>query len=228
METAPHDAKSWQGNTMTGTPKQYRRTDSLKPLTGLLLAAMLVLAACDTPPQLHYPEISFADRPPLRIAAASLEIVDAYSPPLAPPHVEHLAPAVPSIVFRRWAERRLIPAGGGAHLRVTIEDARIVETPLPVNETLMDNLTVEQAARLDGYGAVSVALIGTAGDELARVRGEAMRSRSIPEDATINERRELMYQITESLARALDGVLEEHILRHFADWLRQGSGEVRS
>ena len=184
------------------------------------LLVLLVVAACALPPPIVYPEIGFADRAPIRIAASLLEVVDLYRPPLRPPHVEHLAPAIPSIVVRRWAEQRLVPVGGAARLRVTIEDARIVETPLAVDDSLTGVLTVEQAARLDGRVAVTVALIGPAGEPLASASGEATRARTVPEDATLNEREELMFQIVEDLAAALDEVLSANVRRYFADYMR--------
>ncbi len=181
---------------------------------------VLLAAACAKPPQLIYPEIVFRDREPIRIAAAALEVIDQYRPPLAAPHVEHLSPALPAIVFRHWAEQRLMPVGGTARLRVTIEDARIVETPLGTDDSLEGALVVEQAARLDGRGAATVVLIDPAGDVVARAHGEATRSRSVPEDATLNEREELMFQITEDLAHKLDATLETNIRRYFTDYLR--------
>lgn len=186
----------------------------------VVVAAILLAAACREPPRVVYPEIGFGDHPQLRIAAGSLEVVDAYHPPLAPPHVEHFSPALPSAVFRRWAEQRLAPAGGAARLRVTIADARIVETRLETNRSVEGALTTERAARLDGRGAVTVTLIGPAGKVLANVHGEATRGLFVPEDATLNEREELMFQITEDLAHWLDEVLEANIHEHFAAWMR--------
>ena len=107
----------------TRTGRRIRRA-----MGALLACAALALAGCAPPPPPAYPQIDFGGRAPIRIAAAALEVVDLYRPPLAAPHVEHVSPAIPSLVFKRWAERRLVPAGGSAALRVTIEDARIVET----------------------------------------------------------------------------------------------------
>ena len=93
-------------------------------------------------PDIGYPEIGFRDREPIRIAAGALEIVDLYRPPLAAPHVEHLSPAIPGIVFARWARRRLAPVGGPARIVVTIAEAQIVETLLATDDSLQGAVTV--------------------------------------------------------------------------------------
>ena len=182
----------------------------------------LTLAACAAPPPADtgYPEIGFRDRGPIRLAAGSLEIVDLYRPPLAAPHVEHLSPAIPSIVLARWARQRLAPVGGPARVVATISDARITETPLATDDSLESALTVEQASRLDGRGAVTVELVDADGSVLARAHGEATRRLSLPEDAAPGERRRAMYRVVEDLARGLDDVLDGEIRRYFAAWLR--------
>ena len=193
----------------------------LSPALASMLA--LVLAACAAPPgppDVAYPEIGFGDREPIRLAAGALEIVDLYRPPLAAPHVEHLSPAIPSIVFARWARRRLAPVGGPARVVATIADARIVETPLATDDSLQGAVTVEQATRLDGRGAVAVALVDPAGAVLARAHGEATRRLSLPEDASPDERRRAMYRIVADLARRIDEVLDREIRSHFTPWLR--------
>ena len=55
----------------------------------------------------HFPEITFRTEAPFRIAAKTVEIVEAYVPPLRAPNVEHESPVPPSILLRRWAEQRL-------------------------------------------------------------------------------------------------------------------------
>ena len=184
-----------------------------------LSIAVLLAGACAEPPRLIYPEIDFGGRPALSLAVSDVEVTDLYRPPLARPHVEHLAPVAPAAAFRRWAGLRLHAAGGGARLRVAIEDARIVETPLETDDSLLGLLTAEPAARLEGRGAVSVALTGPGGEVLATARAEAFEVREVPEDATLNERDELMYQIVEALAGRLDGILETEIRRYFGRWL---------
>lgn len=189
-------------------------------MRALGLCTALLFAGCSAPPPAAYPPIGFGDRAPIRVAAAALEVVDLYRPPLAAPHVEHASPAIPSLVFERWAERRLVPAGGGAVLRVTIEDARIVETPLEVNESLTGILVNEHASRFEGRGAVTVALVDAAGNALATARGVTARGVTVAENATLREREDTLYALVRRMAADLDAVLEENVRRYFADWLR--------
>ena len=206
-----------------GPERRWRTALRALALPTLASTAALLLAACAAPPNpsdVGYPEIDFRDREPIRIAAGALEIVDLYRPPLAAPHAEHLSPAIPSLVFARWARRRLAPVGGPARVVVTIADARIVETPLVTDDSLQGAVTVEQAARLDGRGAVEVALVDPAGAVLARAHGEATQRLSLPEDASPDDRRQAMYRIVADLSRRLDEVLDREVRRYFAPWLR--------
>lgn len=191
-----------------------------RAMRAFLPCAALALAGCSAPPPAAYPAIDFGDRAPIRIAAAALEVVDLYRPPLVAPHAEHVSPAIPSLVFKRWAERRLVPAGGSATLRVTIEDARIVETSLEVNESLTGVLVNEHASRFEGRGAVTVALVDAAGNALATARGAAVRDITVAENATLREREDTLYALVGRMAADMDAVLEENIRRYFADWLR--------
>ena len=186
----------------------------------LLACAALALAGCSPPPPPAYPQIDFGGRAPIRVAAAALEVVDLYRPPLAAPYVEHVSPAIPSLVFKRWAERRLVPAGGDAALRVTIEDARIVETRLEVNESLTGMLINEHASLFEGRGEVTVALVDAAGNALATARGVTVRDITVAENATLREREDTLYALVGRMAADLDAVLEENIRRYFAGWLR--------
>lgn len=191
-----------------------------RAMGALLPCALLAFAGCSAPPPAAYPPIDFGGRAPIRIAAAALEVVDLYRPPLAAPHAEHVSPAIPSLVFKRWAERRLVPAGGSAALRVTIEDARIVETPLKVNESLTGMLVNEHASLFEGRGEVTVALVDAAGTALATARGIAVRDVTVAENATLREREDTLYALVGRMAADLDAVLEENIRRYFAGWLR--------
>lgn len=183
-----------------------------------LIALCCLVAACATPAPrtADLTEITFRSQPPFRLAANLLDVVDAYRPPLRLPNVEHQAPVMPSAVLRRWAEERLVPVGGGGRIRATILDARIIETVLPVNQTFWDSFRTEQAARFDGRVEMSIDLLDSAGAIRASARGNAVRVRGLPEDATLGERERLLFELTESLARDLDKVLQYNIRQYFA------------
>src|SRR3546814_19773201 len=93
-----------------------------------LAALTLVVAAvagCETPPTRAFPEITFANRPPIQLDVAQVEVVQSYQPTLQDPQVEHLFPQVPSDVMRRWVRERLPPVGTAGVARVYIEQAGV-------------------------------------------------------------------------------------------------------
>jgi len=192
------------------------------PIIALFAAIGLLMTACLPAPQpAKYPEISFRSAPPFQIDAAEIEVVEAYVPPLAAPHVEQNSPVPPSMLLRRWAEQRLEPTGVRGLVRATIQDARIVETLLATNQTVEGSFTNEQSARFDGRVAMTVELVGANGLPTASVEGEAKRTRTLPENATLREREEILFQMSEDLANDLDKVLDANIRQHFAPHLRQ-------
>ena len=191
------------------------------PIIVLFTAIGLLIAACLPAPQpAKFPEVSFRNAPPFQIDAATVDVVEAYVPPLTAPHVEQDSPVPPSILLRRWAEQRLEPAGTRGLVRATIKDARIVETLLATNQTVGDSFTNEQSARFDGRVAMTVELVGANGLPTASVEGEAKRTRTLPENATLREREEILFQMSEDLATDLDKVLDANIRQHFAPHLR--------
>ena len=188
----------------------------LRTCLALALFCLLAVASLPAPAPPHFPEITFRTEAPFRIAAKTVEIVEAYVPPLRAPNVEHESPVPPSILLRRWAEQRLEAAGGLDRVRATITDASIVETELATNQTVETSFQTEQAFRFEARAAMRIELVDTAGVVRATVEGAAEQVRTLPENATLLERQEVLFQMSEDVARALDKVLGEILRQHFA------------
>ncbi|MFP6759648.1 MAG: hypothetical protein VCC99_15750 [Alphaproteobacteria bacterium] len=188
----------------------------LRTCLALALFCLLAVACVPAPAPPHFPEITFRTEAPFRIAAKTVEIVEAYVPPLRAPNVEHESPVPPSILLRRWAEQRLEAAGGLDRVRATITDASIVETELATNQTVETSFQTEQAFRFEARAAMRIELVDTAGVVRATVEGTAEQVRTLPENATLLERQEVLFQMSEDVARALDKVLGEILRQHFA------------
>ena len=188
----------------------------LRTCLALALFCLLAVACAPAPAPPHFPEITFRTEAPFRIAAKTVEIVEAYVPPLRAPNVEHESPVPPSILLRRWAEQRLEAAGGLDRVRATITDASIVETELATNQTVETSFQTEHAFRFEARAAMRIELVDTAGVVRATVEGTAEQVRTLPENATLLERQEVLFQMSEDVARALDKVLGEILRQHFA------------
>ena len=185
------------------------------------VALLAALAACEVPaPSARYPEITFAHLEPIKLDVARVEFVQEYVPPLAPPNVEHLFPVLPSAVARRWSDDRIEAAGIARHARVVLVDAAVTETALDIRRGVRGLFWNEQSARYDAAVEVRIDILDDGGETLGQVRATARRSRTVPEDITLNQRDQVWFELTEALMTDLDAALESAIRRHLARFVR--------
>jgi len=188
------------------------------PPPAILLLVILAfgLAACTTepPPRPTFPEIRFTEKPPLALDVKEIRIEDRYVPPLQPPHVEHRSPLPPADVAQRWAEDRLKAVGRFGVALVVIEEASVVAKPLPVDTGFRGLFKREQAEELSGRLKMRVEVPGDGGMRGGFAEAEATARRTVPEEVSLNRRDEIYYELTQDLARQLDGVMEAAIRQH--------------
>lgn len=99
---------------------------------GMGLAAAAVLASCTSgpPPAPAIPEIRFLDKPPFRLKASAVEIVD--EAPAAPssPEWENIFPTLPRNAMRNWGQDRLVSEPSAVNIaRYRISEASIEYSP---------------------------------------------------------------------------------------------------
>lgn len=197
---------------------RFNRRTALAGLSGL------ILAGCTTPPPApRYPELTFTHLPTFRLDAAALEIVDGFTSPFASPNVEHLMPVSPAAGMRRWAEGRLMPVGRGGRIVFTITDAAVIETPLAPTPGVRGVVTKDQSERYDARLEVRMTVDGGDNRRRGELTAEAMRSRTVPEGMSLNEREAIWFQMTEELVMAMNGELEAAIPSFLRPFLVAGS-----
>lgn len=185
---------------------RFNRRAALAGMSGL------VLVACTAPsPAPEYPEITFTHLSPIRLDAATLEIVDAFKPSLSAPNVEHLMPVSPAAAARRWAADRLMPAGNGGRIVFTILDAGVIETPLERTTGVRGVVTKDRSERYDAVLKVRITVEGGGGRRSGEVSADAMRSRTVLEGLSLNEREKIWFQMTEELVTDINGELDSAI-----------------
>ena len=185
---------------------RFNRRTALAGLSGL------VLAGCTKPsPAPRYPELTFNHLPPIRLDAATLEIVDAFKSPFTAPNVEHLMPVSPAVAMRRWAQDRLTPVGKGGRIVFTIVDAGVIETALEPTPGVRGVVTKDQSERYDASLRVRISVDGGDNRRRGEVSADAMRSRTVIEGMSLNEREKIWFQMTESLVADMNGELEAAI-----------------
>ncbi len=185
----------------------------VKVRVAILSCLGVFLAACTTvAPAPGFPDLTYGHLPPIRLDVAAVEIVDAYSPPLRDPNVEHRAPAQPAVAARRWAEDRLVAAGNrGGRAVYTIRDASIIEIKLEPTSGLKGVFIKDQSERYDARLAVELAIFDATGSQRGNATATATRSRTVPENVTLNERERIWFQMVEGMMADLNRELEKAI-----------------
>jgi hypothetical protein len=189
--------------------------------TVLLLPALALLAACDTPPMRQsFATLTFQDRPPIRLDVAQIEIVNAYKAPGAAPNVDHLFPQKPADVAAAWGRDVLRAVGQRGLATYTIVDAAATEAALPRSRGMAQIFRTEQSERYDIRIAVKLEVGNPLLAKTGEVTAAATRSQTVAEDMTLNEREAVWFQMTESAMRELDKELEAAIRDKLAPFVR--------
>ncbi|MEO0035038.1 MAG: hypothetical protein RLZZ501_1061 [Pseudomonadota bacterium] len=187
------------------------------------LALALSVTACQNsgPPAQTLPQISFADRAPLRLNVAQIEIVWEYQPPGQYPNVDQVMPVAPGSAIERWAQDRLRPIGraDSGTARVVIRDGSVVEVPLRVDRGFSGAFKTEQELRYDANLKVSIEIQDARHMTVADVTATAQRSRSVAEGLSVNQRDKVLYEITTDLSHEIDRQLDQLIRDYFGRWL---------
>jgi hypothetical protein len=125
----------------------------------------------------------------------------------------------PADAAERWARDRLRPAGAEGVAVVRILNASVVEVPLPRTSGVRGAFTTDQSERYDGVLEVQIDVSSRARGQTAMVKSRAQRSRSVPEDITLNDREKVWFELTEALMNDLNASLERQIYDNFGNFL---------
>ncbi len=190
---------------------------------GVCFGLGLTLSACSSPPPMQrLPDMTFLYKPPIRLNVARVEVVSEYTAPTVRPNIEYDMPVSPEAAVRKWASDRLKPVGTTGILRVVIHKASATETPLQTDQSLGGMFKKEQAARVDENLDVTLQMLDDHQFTVADVAGKAFRSRTEPEDQKLNQRDQLLYDLTYDLVRGFDDEVDPDIRTGFAKWLDTG------
>jgi len=198
----------------------FRRRLRAVPLI-VVIAAAAAVAACQTPPPA--PAIqppSFAGKPQIRLDVARIDIVNEYQAPATAPNVDHLFKVTPAAAAERWARDRLRAVGAAGTARAVIRNASAVEVKLQREGGLRGALTTEQAERYDAVLEMRIEIADDRGNQRAMVSSRAERSRTVPEDITLQGRERAWNEMTTALVTDLDAALERQIRDNFGAFLR--------
>ncbi|MBC8445473.1 MAG: hypothetical protein H8D75_02415 [Rhodospirillaceae bacterium] len=179
------------------------------------------LMACEaTVPGKAFPELTYRHLGQIDLLAGTLETVTTYKPPIEAPNVDHLFPTPPLNALSRWSADRLMVSGSEDVARFTILDASVRETSLNKQEGIKGAFTRDQSERYDGALEATLEILDANGGSKGFASARVTRSISIREDATVNDREQAWFKLTETLMKDFDTELKKNISRYLANWVR--------
>ena len=181
----------------------------------------LSLTACEKPlPEVSYPQLRFNHLPAIKLDVAKIEILEKYQSPLQAPNVEHKLPLAPAAAMRNWAEDRLHAAGTSGVARFIIIAASVKAEALAKKKGLKAAFTIDQSTRYRAQLSAKLE-VETAGG-LGKGFAEAMssRQRTMPEDVSINERDDALYNFVEAAAIDFDKAMVQNIEKYLGPFRR--------
>jgi hypothetical protein len=189
-------------------------------LPWLALGLATLIGGCQEAPQREaFADLTFAHLGTIALDVAVVDVVRAYDPPMARPHVEHLFPVTPMAAAEHWAHDRLRAAGTTGRAVFTVREASVVESRLPQTGGLRGAFTTEQSERYDAVLSVQLA-VEKGGVTRAVTAANVQRARTVPENITLNEREEAWFAMTESLLADMDAQLATGVQTYLADYVR--------
>ncbi len=186
-------------------------------------SALLVLAGCqNTPPaRPTFPQLTFTHLGQLTFDANKVEVVNEYVPPLKRPNVEHEMPLAPAAAAQRWAADRIHAAGtANRTVRVIIKNASVIETDLRKTPGLRGAFTTDQSEQYDATLEMTVELVNGRGFRDGFASATVRRSRTVPEDMTVNDRDKVYFAMVEGLMVDLNNELTRNISQFMGLYLR--------
>jgi len=199
------------------------KTKMIKRLLPAFLAVVFgfSLMACEaTVPSRTFPELTYRHLGQIELQVGNVETVSSYKSPLAAPNVDHLFPTPPVDALDSWSADRLMASGTEGIARFTILDASVRETSLEKQKGLKGAFTKDQSERYDGALEATLEIIDNNGGSKGFASAKVSRSISVREDATVNDREQAWFDLTEALMKDFNAELEKNISSYLGNWLR--------
>jgi len=170
----------------------------------------------------EYKPISFADSKPLVFNVSAINVVNEYQSPGIAPNVEHLFITTPAQALQVWGKERLQAKGTSKSLRIVIKDASVIEQAIPKSEGWKGTFTKEQTSNFTARLNARLEIVGD--DPIfpeAEINVTVSRSKTLGEDATLNDRNALYYELTNELINDFNKEAEKNIQTSFYKYLVQ-------
>jgi hypothetical protein len=189
-------------------------------LAGLLLLALAVcLSGCggSSAPKGIPRDMNFKRYQPIMMNVGKIDIFEDYQSPRREPYVEHLLPITPAEAMKKWVDDRLRVAGMDKALHVIIKDASVISSPLPKPDGVSGLVSLGNDRRYDAKLTVDMRIYGSGAMSEASIEVTATRSITIPESASVNERRATFHHMIFELMESMNAALEKNMFQYFGN-----------
>ena len=205
------------------TSVRFDRRNALV-LAGSGLASFL-LGACQTSvDRTVWPDITFGHREAVAMSVAGVEVSDVSAPGAVQPpayDIRNALPVSPLATMDAWAHQRINALGGYGTALVKITENRFVEVPLETEQGVGGLFTNSQSERYEGAMTVRIEIVGDpAGQGFVEARSAA--SRTVPEDYSINQREQALYDMIATIVKNLDERLVAEMRANLSRWVMMG------
>jgi hypothetical protein len=186
----------------------------------LLLLGLAALPGCaNEPPPPPQPTLGFSGKP-LKLNVASIALDERYNPPGVAPNVEQLHSVTPSTIARRWADTRLVAVGSRGLATLTIFDASVVESKLPVKGGLTGFFGDQADTKITGTlrAELTVSMPGTQEGAYSNYKASvnATGEKTILQSANLNDRDQAYFELMQLIAQKFDTALTAEVNRTMA------------
>ena len=188
----------------------------------LVLVCTFCLISCgDVPLQTQTPELTYSHLGSFRLDVSEIQIVNKFVPKMSLPNIEHLMPLAPALAAKSWAEDRLRKEGGSGRRAIfTILDASVVKSSLRQKNGVRGTFTIDQSERYKASVKVRLEIFNLDGSSAGAVEAASWRSRTVPENITLNDRDKIWFHLTEAVINELNTELERSIPKFLNDFVR--------
>ncbi len=187
----------------------------LKPI--FFLSVIAGLSACETPLTVQkLPDITFSNLPPISLNVERIETISEFKAPLKLPNVDHLFYISPEKALMNWGRDRLAATGKKGQARFVIKNAAATESKLAIDKGFAGQFKKELSERYTVLVEGELQIIDASGVRVRAASAKAERSRTILEDASLNERKKLWHDITRAAVTDFNSKIESVIKTHFS------------
>jgi hypothetical protein len=190
-----------------------------------LLSLVILLTGCANETAMpRYPEIRFIQQESYLLDVGNIELINS-NLMIDGHHVEDSLPISPYQALSIWVNDRIKSKKNNNKLfKITVNDASVIETPLsPTTQGIKAIFTDEQIAMYKASYDVKFELYDN-DPVFPKVEMEIKvnRSKSITKNMTLNDRKDLFYQLGNELIQDFNIEFEKNFPSHFNNIIFQG------